>query len=116
MFEESLLESLKTKYSDEGNERVGYIKKGQIVEWENIHPDPAHYFEVSFEDTVALDEDAEAEAIWHTQPGQTSQLSYEDSMGFYAFPNLKHIVIGSDGLRVYRVDGNAVIKDSLHLR
>lgn len=116
MFEESLLESLKTRYSDEGEERVGCISGGEIIEWKNVHPEPTGYFEVSFEDTIALEEDEKAEAIWHTQPGQTSQLSYEDSMGFFAFPHLKHIVIGSDGIRIYKVEGNAVIKDSLHLR
>lgn len=103
---------LKNKYQDKGNERVGFItKEGEMVEVDNIHPEPENFFEVSLED---LEENiANSKAIWHTQPGRTSQLSYEDYLGFLNFPEHLHIVIGYDGYRVYKVEDGSVLKDSI---
>ena len=104
--------SLKSKYTDKGPERVGFItKRGKMVEVANIHPEPENFFEVGLED---LEENiAKAKAIWHTQPGRTSQLSYEDYLGFLNFPEQLHIVIGFDGYRVYKVEDGSVLKDSI---
>lgn len=111
---DSLLPSLLELYAPNGPERVGFITKKKVVEVENRHPDPELGFEVSLEDLEAnLDK---AWAIWHTQPGKTSQLSYEDYLGFLNFPDQLHIVIGLDGLRVYKVEDGQVIKDSIRLR
>lgn len=113
MFNEDLLEHLKSLYSPTGPERVGFIIRGKVVEVDNVHPDSADFFEVSLEDLEQhLDK---AQAVWHTQPNRTSQLSYEDYLGFLNFPEHKHIVIGLDGLRVYKVENGSVIKDSLSL-
>lgn len=101
-------------YSKEGNERVGFIVDDEIVEVENLHPDPRKYFDVSIEDIEKYE--LISWAIWHSQPMTTSQLSYEDYAGFVNFPEHKHIVIGSDGLRIYRVKNGAVVKDSLVIR
>lgn len=111
MFKEDLLRPL---YSPQGIERVGFItKRGKVVEVANIHPFPKNFFEVSLED---LEENVDkAKAIWHTQPGRTSQLSYEDYIGFLNFPDHLHVVIGSDGYRVYKVEDGSVLKDSIFL-
>lgn len=104
---------LKTLYTTQGPERVGFIINGEVVEVTNIHHEPNDYFEVSLED---LNEHLDnAEAIWHTQPGRTSQLSYEDYVGFINFPKHLHIVIGDDGVRTYKVEDGQVIKESIHL-
>lgn len=109
MFDADLL---KTKYEPTGPERVGFITNdGQVVEVENIHPLPHEFFEVSLS---TLEENIDnAQAIWHTQPGRKSQLSYEDYLGFLNFPEKLHIVIGSDGYRVYRVEDGSVLKDGI---
>ena len=111
MFDADLLRPL---YKPTGPERVGFItKRGKVVEVENIHPDPEKFFEVSLEH---LEENvAKAKAIWHTHPNKPSQLSYEDYLGFLNFPEHLHIVIGSDGYRVYKVEDGSVLKDSIFL-
>ena len=107
-------DSLRNLYQNKGPERVGFItKRGRLVEVTNIHPEPHNFFEVGLED---LEENvAKSKAIWHTQPGRTSQLSYEDYLGFLNFPEHLHIVIGSDGYRVYKVEDGSVLKDSIFL-
>jgi len=114
MSEPDYLEELKAKYSATGPERVGFIVDNEVVEVENQHPLSKELFEVSFEDQEAYL--AKASAIWHTQPSKTSQLSYEDYLGFLNFPEHKHIVIGFDGLRIYKVEDGQVLKDSISLR
>ena len=108
------IKALNKLYEDSGPEKVGFIIDKKVVEVENIHPDSKDFFEVSLEDMEQhLDN---ATAIWHTQPGRTSQLSYEDYLGFLNFPEKAHIVIGLDGVRVYKVEDGQVIKESIHLR
>lgn len=114
MLDDNLKEQLNSLYSHQGNERVGFIIGQEVVEVENQHPDAARFFDVSLEDIEKYVE--KAWAIWHTQPSKLSQLSYEDYTGFFNFPDHKHIVIGTDGIRVYRVQNGAVVKDSLYLR
>lgn len=114
MFEQDLIDHLKTKYEATGPERVGFIVDGKVVEVENDHPLSSNFFEISIESQEAYL--AKASAVWHTQPGKTSQLSYEDYLGFLNFPELKHIVIGLDGLRIYKVEDGQVLKDSVSLR
>lgn len=109
-----LEESLVKLYANTGPERVGFIVDDEIVEVANQHPDPANFFDVAVEDIDFYEE--RSWAIWHTQPKQTSQLSYEDYSGFLNFPHHKHIVIGGDGLRIYKVENGAVIKDRMALR
>jgi len=113
MLEQDLLDALKAQYEATGPEKVGFIIKNKVVEVENKHPLSIDYFEISFEENEA--NLAKVSAIWHTQPGRTSQLSYEDYLGFLNFPELKHIVIGYDGLRVYKVEDGQVLKDSVSL-
>ena len=109
----ALEESLLKLYSNDGGERVGFIVEDEIVEVKNQHPDPVNFFDVAVEDIDAYED--KSWAIWHTQPHQTSQLSYEDYSGFLNFPDHKHIVIGGDGLRVYRVENGAVLKHDVRI-
>lgn len=114
MSEPAYWDTLKDKYTESGPERIGFIVRGKVVEVENNHPLSKDFFEISLEDQEAYL--AKASAVWHTQPGRTSQLSYEDYLGFLNFPEHKHIVIGYDGLRVYKVEDGQVLKDSVSLR
>lgn len=114
MLEQDLIDQLNSKYEQSGPERVGFINEDGLVEVVNIHPLAQDFFEVSLEELNAnLDK---SWAIWHTQPNRTSQLSYEDYVGFLNFPEHKHIVIGLDGLRVYKVEDGHVLKDSVFVR
>lgn len=90
-------------------ERVGFVlKSGEIVEVENICPHPEEGFEVKTEDLVRyLDE---ATASWHTHPGKDAGASHADFLTFRSYPELEHYIIGTDGVRKYRVDGNSVIQ------
>lgn len=110
MLDEDLLETLFSLYAPTGPERVGYVSGKNIIEFNNVHPDPEKFFEVGPEDIEVIEDDVNATAIWHSQPNKSSQLSYEDYVGFYSFPELLHVVIGFDGVRVYAVEDNAVLK------
>lgn len=115
MYAPDLLAKLKALYTESGPERVGFLtKRNKVVEVENRSPIPKDFFEVSQDDLdVNLDN---AKAIWHTQPGRTSQLSYDDYLGFLNFPEHQHIVIGLDGLRIYKVEDGQVLKESISIR
>jgi len=114
MYEQDLLDRLFQKYEPDGSERIGFIVDNEVVEVENIHPLPTDFFEVSIEDQEA--NLAKASGIWHTHPHRTSQLSYEDYLSFLNFPEHKHVVVGLDGVRVYKVEDGHVLKDSISLR
>ncbi len=82
-------------------ERVGFISSGgAIVECENIAQDPVYGFAVSGCDILAH---LDAVATWHTHPGASSNLSMDDHSAFLNFPDMKHFIIGSDGVRCYEV-------------
>lgn len=90
-------------------ERVGFLlpPKGKVVEVENICSDPENGFEVSAEDLVKYGETALAS--WHTHPGASSNLSADDFVAFLNYPNMKHYVVGMDGVKCYVVENGKVI-------
>lgn len=90
-----------------GNERVGFIlTDGEVVEVQNICPEPDQGFEVRGEDLV-LYEDRIA-ATWHTHPGQDSNLSVNDHQGFIENPGFVHFIVGEDGVSEYYVEKGIV--------
>ena len=92
-------------------ERCGLILKGdKILECKNIHLEPSKGFEIDPEDIIKHLDDMVA--TWHTHPNQASTLSGEDHLCFTTWPDLKHFIIGSDGISVYIIREGAVICDS----
>lgn len=93
-------------------ERVGFIlRNGEIVEVENVCHDPKNGFDVKGEDLIRYEH--EMVATWHTHPGADSNLSQGDYESFRAWPNLRHYIIGQDGIRAYEVrDGEVVNVDA----
>lgn len=105
------MEELLKFYATTGPERVGVIlKSGEIIEAENIHPNPDEGFDVSAE--VLVKYDGEIVGAFHTHPSSTSNLSADDYQGFLNWPDLLHFIIGSDGVRCFRVRDGVVFNES----
>ena len=98
--------------SPEGTlERVGLIlKSGTILELKNISPDPANSFSVDPTDLIQYEE--QAVASWHTHPRTPCDLSGADLEGFLNWPQLLHIIIGTDGVAGYVIERGAVLNDA----
>lgn len=98
-------------YSNEGNERVGFIlNTGEVVEVENISEKPQESFIISSESLIKYEDTMVAS--FHTHPNGTSNLSSDDYIAFRGWPDLKHFIIGKDGISCYIVNGSGtVLKD-----
>lgn len=88
-------------------ERCGLIlKTGKVFQVENIHSNPSRGFMVSGEDLYRYED--LLIGTWHTHPGMTASLSQEDYAGFGQWPDLLHFIVGTDGVRAYKVDDGFV--------
>lgn len=97
-------------YEDSGPERVGFVLiDDEVIELENISPEPEKGFVVRPEDLVLYED--RIKATWHTHPGESSNLSVDDYEGFMHWPKLKHYVIGNDGIKCFTVKDGALIED-----
>ena len=107
----TLVQKLESFYSTVGNERVGFVTLGgEVVEVANISETPEEAFFVSAEDLIEYEDNSVA--TFHTHPNLTSNLSAEDHIAFRMWPDKKHFIIGSDGVRCYSVTrSGAVIYD-----
>ena len=86
----------------EGPERVGFIRGDEIIEVVNTSHNPEMSFQVSTEDII---KHADAsQASWHTHPYGDANLSSEDHIAFRNWPELRHYIIGTDGVRCYQYD------------
>lgn len=104
---ERIIPALRKKLCD-GPERVGFIlKTGKIVEVKNVCHEAINGFEVSGEDLI---KHQDAVATWHTHPGQDSNLSTNDWYGFRNWPEWIHLIVGTDGVSAYRVEGGKVLE------
>lgn len=83
------------------------MKTGEVVECLNIATEPGEQFVVRGEDLVQYGENAVA--TWHTHPGGDSNLSMEDYQGFANYPELRHYIVGFDGIRGYEVQEDDTI-------
>jgi proteasome lid subunit RPN8/RPN11 len=92
-------------------ERCGLIVGDEIIEADNIHPDPSRGFIIPSEFMIAHEDTATA--TWHTHPNEPSNLSHEDYEGFSQWPSLTHYIIGIDGVRAFRLRGNLIVEVSL---
>ena len=92
-------------------ERCGFIlSSGEVVELENVHPEPKTGFEIDAEEILRYIDDIAV--IWHTHPGSTGVLSGEDKLCILQWPNISHAIVGEDGIRTYKVVDGAVVNES----
>lgn len=93
---------------DDDHERGGFVlDTGEIIEFDNVSPEKTDAFTPDYE--VLLPYIPHAVSTWHTHPGMTSNLSPGDWETFCNWPNLTHYIVGTDGVREYRVDRGAVV-------
>lgn len=92
-------------------ERCGFIlKDGNVIELKNIHAEPTVGFEIDPKDILAYID--QLDAIWHTHPQDSSVLSGEDKSCMQQWPDLKHYIIGDDGVRLYMVRDGVVLNEN----
>jgi proteasome lid subunit RPN8/RPN11 len=90
-----------------GRERGGVVlEDGTIVELTNHYPEDDGFSPDPAELLPHLDRLA---ATWHTHPGATANPSVEDAETFVLWPDLTHYIVGTDGVRAFRVKHGAVI-------
>lgn len=106
-----LRRELETKLAS-GPERGGIIlRSGRVVEFPNICEDPLT--SCMFNMSEFIPHMSNLAATWHTHPDATADLSGMDWESFSNWPELEHVIVGSDGLRWYAVAENgAVIRAS----
>lgn len=93
-------------------ERCGLIlADGSVFQSKNIHPNPERAFMVAPEDLVEHEDNLFG--TWHTHPNQPAALSQEDYSGFCQWPTLTHFIVGTDGVRAYRVVEGVIEEVSL---
>jgi proteasome lid subunit RPN8/RPN11 len=110
---QKIVTSLKKFYDPrEKKEKCGLIlMDGTIVSSKNLCGDPEKGFILDPADLVRYEDNLYG--TWHTHPGGTANLSEEDWFGFQQWPDLKHFVIGVDGVRCFVVEGSLIIEEEL---
>lgn len=66
---------------------------------------------MSYEDMNKLDE-PDTLGSFHTHPGKSGNLSYDDYESFMAYPGLVHYIVGSDGVKAYKVIDGRLMNES----
>ena len=98
------------KYLTPGPERGGVILvDGTVIELENISGDEDSY---RLDPSDLLPHIDDLAGTWHTHPNATANLSVEDAETYLLWPDLTHYVVGTDGVRAYRVKGSLVVNAS----
>jgi proteasome lid subunit RPN8/RPN11 len=104
------MERLTEFYAGEGKERIGFIlKSGAVVELENKSPEP--YSSAFADPEFLLANENELLASFHTHPGGSKNLSGDDYQAFCNWPDLKHYIVGKDGIACYVVKNGTVIHE-----
>lgn len=89
-------------------ERGGVVlDDGKVVEFANLAPDPTKNFLPNIAEMIPIED--RVVATWHTHPEETANLSAEDWKTFVGWPHLLHAIVGTDGVRWYRVQRGAVV-------
>lgn len=66
---------------------------------------------MSYEDMDKLD-NADTVGTFHTHPGKSANLSYDDYETFMAYPGLKHYIVGKEGVKAYKVVDGRLLNES----
>lgn len=89
-------------------ERCGVIlHSAGLFELENIHPNPETGFMMSGKQLADYGDDLAG--TWHTHPTSTAHLSQDDYLGFGHWPDLKHYICGTDGVRCYQSNDDGLV-------
>ena len=108
-----IVRKLKRKLrKDDTLERCGLVlSDGMVFQLENIHPQPERGFIIPgsemFKYATTLC------GTWHTHPGREATFSQEDYFGFCNWPDLIHFIIGTDGVKAYRVEDGVIVEVDL---
>lgn len=81
------------------------------VECKNTSINPEQGFEMSFEDMDLLDTPTTI-GTFHTHPGQSANLSYEDYESFMSYPSLVHYIVGENGVKSYKVIEGKLVNEN----
>lgn len=91
-------------------ERCGLILTGnRIIELKNQSQVPEEAFAIDAEDLIKHHK--EMIGTWHTHVVTTSYPSGADYVCFQNWPLLKHYIVGTDGVKCYKLDGKRVVED-----
>lgn len=111
----SALQQLQSLHNPQGFERVGFIlSDGEVIEVPNISVTPEIAFLVKGSDILKYglpESPTPAIATWHTHPKKDANLTIEDHEMFLNYSHLKHYIVGTDGVRGYRVENGRVLND-----
>lgn len=83
------------------------MQDGSLLELPNVHPEPENGFRIDPLDVVKHCD--KAAATWHTHD-EIAYPSGADYITFVNWHNLRHYIVGSDGVRCYKVQGTAVLE------
>lgn len=100
-------------HSPSGHERCGVIlANGDVLEIENVHPNPADGFAMPVEVLNVK----EVVATWHTHPRTGPNLSVADYRAFQGFPRLRHYVVAAREIWCYGMAGDILVQcETIHL-
>ena len=99
-------------YSKKGPERGGIISKtAGLIELSNASDNPEKSFSLSIKDQELLDS-PDTIGTFHTHPGSSSNLSYEDWLSFYSYPRLTHYICGEQGVITYKIQEGILVNVS----
>ena len=89
-------------------ERCGLVLSGgRVIKTQNVAANTVMSFEIPPEEMIKPGRTVVG--TWHTHPGQPANLSHEDYAGFLNWPELTHWIVGTDGVRGYKVDNGLVL-------
>lgn len=109
IFPKTLINNLQKLYSNDGEERGGYITSDfKIVEVENIATEKDNNFMFKCDDLEKL-ESSDIIATFHTHVKKSSNLSKEDYDSFLNWEKLLHFIIGQDKISCYKVTDKATV-------
>lgn len=92
-------------------ERCGFvIDSHKLVELTNVYHQTTEGFEIDPSDVLKYID--RLKGIWHTHPRKTSVLSGDDKLCMEQWPDIKHYIIGNDGIRVYVVKDGIVTNEN----
>lgn len=106
-----ILDKVKEFYAPAGEERVGLVlASGEVIELVNISTEPLTSFMLSPDDLLKHVILGKAQATWHTHPGGGNNLSTHDYQAFLNYPEMKHLIAGHDGVRIYEVENGRILQ------
>lgn len=79
-----------------------------MIELKNTAQNPEKGFSLSIEDQEKLNS-PDTIGTFHTHPGSSSNLSYEDYLSFCSYPRLTHYIYGKQGLMTFKTQDGVLL-------